>query len=220
MSTTQYFFYLSKCDPTKHVHLGWWHLRSSDFSDQSLHKTSPLYCVLHSPPIRRLLFCIQNIFVNEWHCHHLVPPPLLSGSLTCPDVLIAISLPKTILASLFSLFPSQKRDLLEEKNISSQNCFMTSRFILNKWEEPTPLLVLTYQSVPTSFTQLQTCGVYCFWRVPSVCSVLPTIAWLLEQGWLLSTIQHSAMSETSLRSWLRGRKYYWQIVCRPQRCCL
>lgn len=105
------------------------------------------------PPqcLEKVLFCLQNILrtwplFNEWSCHRLVPPPSLvwiSWMFGCldsnwpPQDHPCLSLQSSLITEEGSF---------NRKTISSQNCLVTSHFILNKWEEPMPLLTFPYQS--------------------------------------------------------------------------
>lgn len=161
------------------------------FFKTRLSETLPCVFTLHSPLIRKvLLFHLQNTcrvwpLFGEWYCHHLVPAthPVIS----CLDFFIVqmswyrLASP-TLPLPLFSLFSSQKSVLLEEKSdILKTILWLPISFGINGRSQ----VPLTYWSLPTSFTQIQTLGIYSLLSVPSVRTVLPTTAILLEQEWFV-----------------------------------
>lgn len=156
------------------MHLGWWQLHFSGFSGQNFHNHLPL-CIYspQSAPIVPPSKHMPNLTTVRW----MIQPPLsasrhhlLSGFLDCPDILIPISLPMTALASLQSVFTTEKWPFRKKKSQIFSKSFYDFPFHL-EWmggaKSLCPLHLLNSK-----------CSVYCFQRVPSA-----HYSMLLEQEW-------------------------------------
>lgn len=122
---------------------------------------------------------------------------------------------------LFRLCSSQQSDLLEKKVRYSQNHFVTSHLIWNRWVESSPpaphLPVFSHfiYSTPNKQCILP-------FRGPPACNVLLGQGWFCNASWTgvgLCPREQVTTSETFLTSCLRGRKYHRQTVSRGQGCC-
>lgn len=128
----------------------------------------------------------QNMTTVWW----MIMPPLsdshhcvLSRLLDCSDVLIPSVLPKSALASLQSVLITAKKPFRKKKVRCSQNHFVTSHLIWNRWVESSP--PAPHLPVFSHFIY-STPNMQCILplRGPSACNVLPATAMLLEQEWV------------------------------------
>lgn len=166
----------------------------------------------------------QNMTTVWW----MIMPPLsdshhhvLSRLLDCLGVLISSVLPKSALASLQSMLITAKWPFRKKKVRYSQNHFVTSHLIWNRWVESSPpaphLPVFSHfiYSTPNKQCILP-------FRGPPACNVLLGQGWFCNASWTgvgLCPREQVTTSETFLTSCLRGRKYHQQTVSRGQGCC-